>query len=78
MPKPTKGPRFGGSPAHQRIILGREPHERAVDSRVRLPAVVVVGVYERERLVYGRSGLERRVYGAERLFPLRPGARKKT
>ena len=21
MPKPTKGPRFGGSPAHQRIIL---------------------------------------------------------
>ena len=21
MPQPTKGPRFGGSPAHQRIIL---------------------------------------------------------
>ena len=21
MPKPTKGPRLGGSPAHQRIIL---------------------------------------------------------
>jgi len=21
MPTPTKGPRFGGSPAHQRIIL---------------------------------------------------------
>jgi len=48
MPKPTKGPRLGGSPAHERIILANLAsqlfeHDRITTTETRARRVPAVG-----------------------------------